>query len=528
MRARAIMVLGTSSHVGKSLITAALCRIIADAGYHVAPFKSQNMSLNSAATVEGLEIGRAQALQAEAARIAPSVHMNPILLKPAGDMTSQVIVGGKIWGRLSASDYHQRRVEELLPIVRESYETLASQYEVIVLEGAGSPAEINLKKHDIVNMRMAEMADAACMLVGDIDRGGVFASLLGTVQLLDPDEQQRIRGFAINKFRGDISLLESGIRMMEDRLQKPCLAAIPYLPHLMLDEEDSLGLPANDRAGDGPWFPISQGDGTNKNRPLRVAVIAFPSLSNFTDFDALRAEASVTLRFSRNAMELAGADVVILPGSKQTVDDLLWMRRQKLDTAVCARASQSLVVGICGGMQMLGRAIIDPHAIEHSEAAEGLGLLPLCTVMNSEKTTRQISGSLRTAHLFGQRVQPISVNGYEIHIGETTYLADAQAFSVLADGKLDGCISADTRIFGTYLHGIFDNDSFRHTFITAARAFLHLVPATSFENWEEKREDSLNRLADAVLEALDISRILSWVGLPSSSPSRSEIMEQSR
>ena len=528
MRARALMVLGTSSHVGKSLITAALCRIIADAGYRVAPFKSQNMSLNSAATFEGLEIGRAQALQAEAARIAPSVHMNPILLKPAGDMTSQVIVGGKIWGRLSASDYHQRRVEELLPIVRESYETLASQYDAVILEGAGSPAEINLKKHDIVNMRMAEMADAACILVGDIDRGGVFASLLGSVELLDPAEQQRIRGFAINKFRGNVSLLEPGIRMMEDRLQKPCLGVIPYLPHLMLDEEDSLGLPANDQTGDGPWLPVNGGDGTNSNRPLRVAVIAFPSLSNFTDFDALRAEASVSLRFCRNAMELTGAHVVILPGSKQTVDDLLWMRRQQLDTAVCAHAAQSLVVGICGGMQMLGRAIIDPDAIEHSEAAEGLGLLPLSTRMNSKKTTRQMSGCLRTTDLFGQQVRPISVTGYEIHVGETTYLAEAQAFSVLGDGKVDGCVSADTRIFGTYLHGIFDDDAFRHTFITAARAFLHLAPAASFDNWKQKREDSLNRLADAVSEALDIPQILSWIGLAYHPKSHPAILEQSR
>jgi adenosylcobyric acid synthase len=528
VRVRAIMVLGTSSHVGKSLITAALCRIIADAGYRVAPFKSQNMSLNSAATVEDLEIGRAQALQAEAARIAPSVHMNPILLKPAGDMTSQVVVRGKIWGRVSASDYHQRRVEVLLPIVRESYEALASQYEVIILEGAGSPAEINLKKHDIVNMRMAEMADAACLLVGDIDRGGVFASLLGTVQLLDPDEQQRIRGFAINKFRGDVSLLEPGIRMMEDRLQKPCIGVIPFLPHLMLDEEDSLGLPANGAAVDGPWPPVSESHGTNKNRPLRVAAIAFPSLSNFTDFDSLRSEPSVLLRFCRNPIEMIGADVVVLPGSKQTVDDLLWMRRQKLDTVVFAHASKGLVVGICGGMQMLGQTIVDPYAIEHSEAAEGLGLLPLCTRMNSEKTTRQMSGRLLGAYLFGQPVRSISVHGYEIHIGETTYLAEVQAFSVLADGKADGCISADTRIFGTYLHGIFDEDAFRHTFIAAARAFLHLEPASSFDHWKQKREDSLHRLAIAVREALDIPQVLSWVGLPYHSESRPEILEQSR
>jgi adenosylcobyric acid synthase len=301
------------------------------------------------------------------------------------------------------------------------------------------------------------------------------------------------------------------------------------LPHLVLDEEDSLGIPGNDQIGDGRWLlTTSNGEGANNKRPLRIAVIAFPSLSNFTDFDSLRAEPSVSLRFCKSALELSGADIVILPGSKQTVDDLLWMRRQQLDTAVCAHASQSLVVGICGGMQMLGQRIIDPDKIEHSEAAEGMGLLPFCTRMNSEKTTRQMSGYLRTANLFEQPVPPISVNGYEIHIGETIYSAEAQAFSVLGDGKLDGCISADTRIFGTYLHGIFDDDSFRHTFITAARAYLDLAPATSFDNWKHKREDSLNRLANAVRQALDIPQILSWVGLAYHPKVDPAILEQSR
>ncbi len=252
-QARAIMILGTSSHVGKSLMTAALCRIFARQGYRVAPFKSQNMSLNSAATPEGLEIGRAQALQAEAAGIVPSVHMNPILIKPSGDCSSQVMVRGKIWGQISAADYHQRRVEELMPVVRESYQTLASAFEVIVLEGAGSPAEINLKQHDIVNMRMAQMADAACLLVGDIDRGGVFASLLGTVQLLEPHERERIQGFCINKFRGDLSLLAPGVRMMEERLAKPCLGVVPHLPSLALDEEDSVGLPPITHSSQARW-----------------------------------------------------------------------------------------------------------------------------------------------------------------------------------------------------------------------------------------------------------------------------------
>src|ERR1700761_8765472 len=296
MSARAIMILGTSSHVGKSLLTAALCRIFAQQGYRVAPFKSQNMSLNSAATIEGLEIGRAQALQADAAGGAPSVHMNPILIKPTGESFSQVVVRGKIWGRVTAVDYHRRRVAELMPVVQESYETLAAQYDVIVLEGAGSPAEINLKQHDIANMRMAEMADAACLLIGDIDRGGVFASLLGTLELLEADERERVRGFAINKFRGDAGLLTPGIQMMEERVQKSCIGVIPYLPALMLEEEDSLGLSITAQAA---WI-----EDESATRPLRIAVVALPSFSNFTDFDSLRAEPSVSLRFCRTADEI--------------------------------------------------------------------------------------------------------------------------------------------------------------------------------------------------------------------------------
>ena len=522
MRARAIMVLGTSSHVGKSLLTAALCRIFADQGVSVAPFKSQNMSLNSSATLEGLEIGRAQALQAEAARIPASVHMNPILLKPAGNMTSQVVVRGKIWGRLSASDYHQRRVEELLPLVRESYEILAAKHEVIILEGAGSPAEINLKQHDIVNMRMAAIADAACLLVGDIDRGGVFASLLGTVQLLDATEQPRIRGFLINKFRGDIALLEPGVHMMEDRLQKPCLGVVPYIHHLALEEEDSLGL-ADITGETEPWLPENV-----RARPLRIAVVALPSSSNFTDFDALRHEPSVSLRFCREPSQLALADLIILPGSKQTVEDLLWMRRQGIDSCVVAHAAQGLVVGICGGMQMLGTAIVDSLAMEHGGQADALGLLPFTTHMNPDKVTRAVTGRLSLSMLFGQRVPAIDIDGYEIHIGETMYADGAQAFSILNGHEPDGGISPDTRIFGTYLHGIFDDDTFRHTFLAAARSFHQLAPVDRFENWREKREDSFNLLADTVRESLDLPRIFDWVGLPYKSQGQIEPVEQIR
>lgn len=515
MRARSIMMLGTSSHVGKSLLTAALCRIFAQEGYRVAPFKSQNMSLNSAVTHEGLEIGRAQALQAEAAYVLPSVHMNPILLKPRGDMTSQVVVLGKIWGNLSATDYHLRRVNELFPLACESYETLATQNDVIVLEGAGSPAEINLKQHDIVNMRMAEFADAVCVLIGDIDRGGVFASLYGTVELLDPHERSRIVGFVINKFRGDVRLLEPGIQMIEDRLGKPCIGVVPYLPDLTIDEEDSLGLPALNLERDAAWQPTN-----DPTRPLRIAVVALPSLSNFTDFDALRAEPSVSMHLCRTAERLSDADVVIIPGSKQTADDLRWMQSEGIDRCVIRHAGSGLVVGICGGMQILGTEIIDPHAMESVSTICGLGLLPIRTSMQPNKTTRISSGSLITPSLFGQPVSSSSLRGYEIHIGETQYLEGSRPFARLstkADAKdlFDGCVAPTGTTFGTYLHGIFDDDGFRHAFLIAARAFCHLDSPNHLDNWKQRREESLNRLADAVRTSFDLSRLFDLIGAPS-------------
>jgi adenosylcobyric acid synthase len=506
------MVLGTSSHVGKSLLTASLCRIFSQHGFRVAPFKSQNMSLNSAATIEGLEIGRAQALQAEAAGVPPSVHMNPVLIKPSGDNSSQVIVRGKIWGRVTAADYYQKRVTELLPVVRESYETLASQYDVIILEGAGSPAEINLKQHDIANMRMAEIADAHCLLVGDIDRGGVFASLLGTLELLEPEERARIRGFVINKFRGDTNLLEPGIRMIEERIRKACIGVVPYIPSLVLEEEDSLGLPATTQTR---WTVE-----TSSDRQLRVAVIALPSFSNFTDFDSLRAETSVSLLFCRTAESLAHADVVILPGTKQTVDDLGWMREQGLDVTLQQYARGGLMMGICGGMQMLGETITDPLGMEREGSVPGLGLLPIRTIMQSDKVTRNVTGNMVARTLFGTPVTDTRVSGYEIHVGRTVYQTGGAQFAVLSAGlgssgeRDDGCVSANTRIFGTYLHGLFDNDSFRHQFLLAARAFYNLAAPRELDQWKQLREESFDRLACEVERALDMAAIFEWVGLP--------------
>ena len=513
MRARAIMVLGTSSHVGKSLLTAALCRIFAQAGYRVAPFKSQNMSLNSAVTPEGLEIGRAQALQAEAAGILPSVHMNPILLKPSGDATSQVIVRGKIWNQLSASEYHLDSVHELLPIVTESYEILAAQHDIIILEGAGSPAEINLKQHDIVNMRMAELANAACLLVGDIDRGGVFASLLGTVQLLEPREQNRIAGFIINKFRGDVRLLEPGVSMIEERLRKPCMGVVPYLPHLALDEEDSLGLPPAGVADDTEWVASN-----DPGRPLRMAVIALPSFSNFTDFDALRSEPSISIAFCRKPEQLRLADVIVIPGSKQTAEDLSWMRSEGLAKRVVEHAATGIVLGICGGMQMLGNEIYDPHGMEHDTTISGLGLLAIRTTMQPKKITRLSAGIVIARSLFCQPIPPLRVQGYEIHVGHTSYQEHALAFANLSSemgGKdsFDGCVSHDGHTLGTYIHGLFDGDDFRHAFLVSARAFCRLLPPDRQNRWKQEREASLDRLAKEVRAAVDITKIFALAGL---------------
>ncbi len=523
------MVLGTSSHVGKSLLTTALCRIFAQHGHRVAPFKSQNMSLNSAATVEGLEIGRAQALQAEAAGVAPSVHMNPILIKPTGGNSSQIVVRGKIWGRLTAADYHLRRVEELMPFVQESYEMLAFQHDVIVLEGAGSPAEINLKQHDIANMRMARMADARCLLVGDIDRGGVFASLLGTLALLEPGERDRVLGFAINKFRGDLTLLEPGIRMIEKRVQKACLGVIPYLHSLHLEEEDSLGLPD---AMQSHWTVAQLAD-SSPSRPLRIAVVAYPCFSNFTDFDSLHAEPSVSILFSRNPKAIAQADLVVLPGSKQTIDDLIWMQEAGLKEAIDTYARAGLLIGICGGMQMLGISIADPLGIEREGSFPALGLLPIWTTMHPHKLTRNTTGKLAAAILFEQPVEHCDLSGYEIHIGQTTYGPDAAHFAVLANAAApnganqDGCVSASTRIFGTYFHGVFNDDAFRHLILSAARAFHHLAAPRDLHPWKQLREASMNRLAREVESALDMEEIFRWVGLsyrPAHQPTAGEVL----
>ncbi len=484
-RARPLMILGTASHVGKSLLTAGLGRIFSDDGICVAPFKAQNMSLNSAATPDGREIGRAQALQAEACRVVPCAEMNPILIKPMSDTASQVVLLGRVWGQVTASDYHLRRVEDLFPVVVESYRKLASRHELMLLEGAGSPAEINLRKHDIVNMRMAHAADAQCLLVGDIDRGGVFASLVGTLELLEPEDRARIRGFAINKFRGDVGLLWPGVETIEKRLGIPCVGVVPYLRDLGLEEEDGVALEDRRRA----WPDRS----LSLERPLRIGVVALPHMANFTDFDALAAEPAASVAFLEDPADVALADFLILPGTKQTLDDLAWLRERGF-----ARATEEYagpIIGICGGFQMLGLSIDDPAGVESDglpRRMEGLCKLPVRTTMRGEKTVRRATG---TTTMWD--APPFT--GYEIHMGETT------GEQCVADVR--------GRVWGTYIHGLFDDDAFRHSFLRFARASCGLEPARSFASVTAAREARIDRWAGHLRQSLDMKLIRAWVGL---------------
>ncbi len=493
------MILGTASHVGKSLVTAGLGRIFSDDGIRVAPFKAQNMSLNSAATPDGREIGRAQALQAEACRVTPCAEMNPVLIKPSSDTGAQIVLLGRVWGQVTASDYHQRRVEELFPAVLESYRTLAARHDLILLEGAGSPAEINLRKHDIVNMRMAHAADAACLLVGDIDRGGVFAALLGTLELLEPEDRARIRGFAINKFRGDIDLLRPGIESMEQRLGIPCAGVVPILQNLGLEEED--GVAMEDRRS------VKWEHSSDPELPMRVAVIAVPHMANFTDFDALGAEPSVSLAFIEHPEQAALADVVILPGSKQTLDDLTWIHDRGF--ARFLETYEGLMIGICGGLQMLGLSIEDPTGAESAgvpRTMPGLRRLSIRTVMRDRKTVRQATG--RTA--WGK------FQGYEIHMGETLYESGVEPFAKIVrkgerDSIPDGAIAASGRVWGTYVHGLFDDDAFRHRFLDFARLKSGLTQARNHVCVTAQRQMRIDRWAEHLRESLNMNLIRGWL-----------------
>ncbi len=454
MMARALMVLGTASDAGKSLTVAALCRILRQDGYDVAPFKAQNMALNSFATREGHEIGRAQAMQAQAAGVEPHVDMNPILLKPTSDVGSQVIINGKVLGNYRGVDYYDLN-PQLLEAVSGAYCRLAAQHEIVILEGAGSPVEMNLKDRDVVNLKMAEIAEAACLLVTDIDRGGVFASLVGTYALLEPQERARFCGFLVNKFRGDVSLFAPGIDYLEERLSQPCLGVIPYLHDHGIDDEDSVSLER--RASRPP---------SDRKDCLCVCVVGLPYLSNFTDFTALENMPGVVLYYTRRPEEPRAADVLILPGSKNTIPDLLWLRKNGWDPVIESHAAAGKpLVGICGGFQMLGREIRDPHHTESDiDSVPGLNLLNVTTVLEREKVTRQATARLAKPQCLGGDTGDADppFSGYEIHLGETLLGSGTQPLFHLQrtgdeERHHDGAISADGRVLGTYLHGLFDS-----------------------------------------------------------------------
>lgn len=438
--AKAIMVQGTMSNSGKTFVTAGLCRVFKQDGYKVAPFKSQNMALNSYITEEGLEIGRAQAMQAEAAMIPPTHWMNPILLKPTSNMGSQVIVNGEVYDNLSAQDYYKIK-DNLAPEVMKAFRHLADENDIIVIEGAGSPAEINLAENDIVNMGMAKMADAPVILVADIDRGGMFASAYGTIKLLPQEDQDRFCGIVINKFRGDVEILKPGLKMLEDLTDKPVLGVLP-MEKIDVDDEDSLSDRLNQRT-------FTEG--------IDVAVIRLPHISNFTDFSVFELIDGVSLRYVTDKRELGEPDLILLPGTKNTMADMEWLIESGLESKIIRAAKDTRIIGVCGGFQILGKELHDPEHVEHGGDMRGLGLLDTSTVFQGGKTRTRIHGCIREEHnLYG--LENRQLEGYEIHMGATTNLGGAVPMIELSDGRTDAYMTPDGRIWGSYLHGIFDNE----------------------------------------------------------------------
>lgn len=500
-RACALMVLGTASHVGKSLIAAAFCRLFAERGVRVAPFKAQNMALNSFVTRDGGEIGRAQVAQAEAAGIEPEVEMNPILLKPMGGV-SQVIVDGTPVGVMSAREYYAAK-DSLWPRVTAAYDRLANRYDMIVLEGAGSPVEINLSEHDLTNLRIARYADATIVLVADIERGGVFAQLIGTWELMEPEDRVRVAGFIINKFRGDVSLLDSGLEYLRERTGVPVLGVLPFRPDLQIDQEDSLGIDETASGVDsGPY-------------ELDVAVARLPGLSNFTDLWPLSRVPGVRVRYVERGNDLGRPDLIVLPGTKTTARDLHWLRATGIAAelvSLATGANRPIVLGICGGFQMLGTRIDDPLGIESDEAeAEGLGLLDVATTFAPEKARHRVSGQVGESGP--------AVTGYEIHMGETRRGATARAWLRLVRERSgetidDGAVESTDHIFGTYVHGIFDSVPFTMALVEQLRTKRGLPPLNA-ARWQEHRERMASRygaLAGFLRDHLDLSWLPGLIG----------------
>lgn len=500
--AKVIMIQGTMSSAGKSLIVAGLCRIFKQDGYRVAPFKSQNMALNSYITEEGLEMGRAQVVQAEAAGVKPETAMNPILLKPNTNTGSQVIVNGVAIGNMPAREYFKYK-KKLIPEVKKAFGKLDKEYDIVVIEGAGSPAEINLKQDDLVNMGMAKIARAPVLLVGDIDRGGVFAQLYGTVMLLEDWERSMVKGMIINKFRGDQSILDPGVEMIEQLCKIPVVGLVPYLK-VDIEDEDSLS------------SRLEPGD---RSAVVRIAVIRLPRISNFTDFQVFSCFPGVSVEYVQNAQELRNPDLVILPGTKNTIDDLLWMRQNGLESAVLKLTDQDVpVFGICGGYQMLGESLTDAEGVESAVNSQirGIGLLPIRTVFRKEKVRTRVSGSFGSLGGIFEGLSGMEFDGYEIHMGRSdralpplSYIMENQSSSKKA--KMDGCFR--DQIYGTYVHGIFDRKGIAETVVRALfekKGMEMNAPAVDYRAYKERQYD---QLASGLRENLHMEQIYEIMNL---------------
>lgn len=493
--AKAIMIQGTMSNAGKSLLAAGLCRIFKQDGYKVAPFKSQNMALNSFITKEGLEMGRAQVMQAEAAGIQPSVLMNPILLKPTNDVGSQVIVNGEVLGTMSAREYFQYK-KQLIPKVMEAYHKLEEEYDIIVIEGAGSPAEINLKQEDIVNMGMAKQAKAPVLLVGDIDRGGVFAQLIGTIMLLEKEEQEMVKGMIINKFRGDKTILDPGVVALEEKTGIPVVGVAPYM-ELEVEDEDSL---------------TERFSGNQEVGLIDIAVIRVPRISNFTDFNALEVIPGVSVRYVKHPGELKNPDMIILPGTKNTMEDLLWMRQNGLEASILKKAAEGKIIfGICGGYQMLGETLADPEGVEAGGEMKGMGLLPMDTVFKESKTRTRVEGIFPEVDGVLKTLSGASLEGYEIHMGESILKEGASAFTEITDSvtgaaKPDGAYCG--HVYGSYVHGIFDREEVAKRIVEAIGTEKGLdVSQMTGVDFASFKETQYDKLAKGLREHLDMKKI---------------------
>ncbi|MBW6463793.1 MAG: cobyric acid synthase [Firmicutes bacterium] len=491
-----LMIQGTASSVGKSLLCAALCRILRQDGYSVAPFKSQNMALNSFVTREGYEMGRAQVMQAEASGIEPRVEMNPVLLKPTSDRGSQVVVMGRPVGNMEAMAYFDWK-DKLLPVIDKAYKRLASDHDIIIIEGAGSPAEINLKERDLVNMGLALRVKAPVLLAGDIDRGGVFASLYGTAALLSSEERSLLKGVIINKFRGDIKVLEPGLKQLEELIKLPVLGVVPMIS-LNLDDEDSVTERFSNRT-----------DG----RDLKVRVVLLPRISNFTDFNPFELFEDVDLSYIRKPSELDSPDLLILPGSKNTIEDLLYLRQMGWQEPLRDYVNRGgLLAGICGGFQMLGQKLSDPGGVESSQAeVPGFGFLEMETVMESEKSTFQVEATwrYRDDNYFAGMSGEEKLTGYEIHMGKTVFHKAGHPVYVQSTGQWEGAVNSEGNVFGTYMHGIFDNLAWTGKLLNTLRRRRGLSEKneTLPAHYREYKEKEYDKLAGVVRESLDIEQV---------------------